>query len=204
MKLSNEVKKTACIILSGGNSSRMKTHKALLPFSQNKNFLQHIIGVYLNTGLSDIVVVKNEDINLNPKQYPNATIINNNHPEKGRIYSIQLGLQQLSEHTDCFIQNIDNPFVTKQLLSDLLKHQNKADFISPVYYDKGGHPVLLSGIILNKIRTITDNKTTLRDILSDFNRYKVVTNDERCILNINTPDDYSQYFSFNQKPAILS
>lgn len=203
MNLVKVAKKTACIILSGGNSSRMGTHKALLPFSHYENFLQHIIGIYLNAGISGIIVVKNEDINLNPTQYPNATIITNNHPEKGRINSIQLGLQAIGENQDCFIQNIDNPFVTEQLLCGLLLHQNEADYISPVYNDIGGHPVLLSNLALNKIRSNTNGEMTLRDILNDSIRYKVVTNDERCILNINTPDDYSQYFSLNLKKATL-
>lgn len=204
MKLVNKGKKTACIILSGGNSSRMGTHKAILPYSQNENFLLHIITVYRNAGISNIIVVKNEDIKLDPNNYHNASFITNSHPEKGRIYSIQLGLRQISNNEDCFIQNIDNPFVTDSLLSDLLLHRNMADYITPVYNDKGGHPVLLSYQILEKIKVIADTEITLRDILNDFTRYKLATDDERCTLNINTPADYSQYFSLHQKTAIIS
>ncbi len=204
MKLVNDGKKTACIILSGGNSIRMGTHKAILPYSQNETFLQHIIGIYLNTGISEIIVVKNKDITINPDQSQNVTFITNNHPEKGRIYSIQLGLQQINKENDCFIQNIDNPFVTEELLSDILVNRNEADYITPVYKDKGGHPILISSLILNKIRSITDSEIMLREILSDFTRYKVVTSNEHCILNINTPDDYSKHFSYNPKSARLS
>jgi len=201
----NGFEQTICVILSGGISSRMKTHKALLPFSDNKSFLQHIIEVYQKAGISMIYVVKNHEIDLG--EFNNGAhmpgVIENRYPEKGRLFSLQLGLKAAPGVSYCFIQNIDNPFVTVKLIQNLFAVRTEAAFISPEYESRGGHPVLISELVINRIKGLTDYKGTLREILDEFSRYKLTTDDEQCIRNINTPEDYEAYFG-NLKTTAFS
>ncbi len=192
-----EKDKMICMILSGGLSSRMHTHKALLPFSANQNFLQHIIEAYQNAGINKIIVIKNKEIDLPGMELDKNgyLLVNNSYPEKGRLFSIQLGISAAPDADYCFIQNIDNPFVTKELIEQLAAHKLTAGFVSPDYNGKGGHPVLLSSAILKRIEGITDYGITLREVLSEFPRYKFLTDDERCTRNFNTKEEYEQYFS---------
>ncbi len=187
----------ACIILTGGLSSRMESHKALLPFSLHQNFLQHIIEVYQQAGLKEIIVVKNKEIDFAglESEINGISTVNNCFPEKGRLYSIQLGLLAAPDAGFCFIQNIDTPFVTTKIIHQLAEHKACADYISPEFNGKGGHPVLLSASILKTIAGLIDYTQTLRDVLAGFSRYKIPTTDEQCTLNINTKEDYEQYFS---------
>ncbi len=189
--------KMVCVILSGGLSSRMESHKALLSFSASHNFLQHIIDVYHTAGIENIFVVKNKEIDLSGLELEKIgiRIVNNYYPEKGRLYSIQLGLLATQGADFCFIQNIDNPFVTSGIIQQLAAHKIRADYISPDYNGHGGHPVLLSSGISRAIADITDYNKTLREVLSKFNRFKLITEDDQCIRNINTPQDYEEYFS---------
>jgi len=187
------------IILSAGVSQRMNTHKALLQYSVSENFLQHIISVYRESGVNNITVVANPEIidTFNSDSFKGISIVANNFPERGRLFSLHLGLKTEPDVDFCFVQNIDDPFVTKEIIETLCKSATKADYITPVYRDKGGHPVLISLKVIRHILTINKFNVTLRDELEKFNRYKIEMNDEKILANINTVEDYKKYFQFD-------
>jgi CTP:molybdopterin cytidylyltransferase MocA len=188
----------ACIILSGGLSSRMKRHKALLPFSKDENFLQHIINVYQNAGVQKIIVVKNSDIDLSKYQvHDSISILENPFPGKGRLYSIQLGVSKATTAKYLFIQNIDNPFVNEALIESLLKARRQSDYITPIHNNRGGHPILISNNIIKKIRSLTKYDMTLREVLNDFKRHIVAAEDDTCLVNINEAIDYETFILKN-------
>jgi len=193
--------KTACIILSGGLSSRMNTHKALLRFSERQNFLEHIIEIYHQAGVKKIIVVKNVNIKLSDRWADNnmVSIVENHFPEMGRLYSLQLGTMAMDSAAYSFIQNIDNPFVTTHLLAQLLEVRKKADHISPEYKGKGGHPVLISPVVVSKIRGMKEYDNTLRDLLRPYCRYKLITDDEHCIVNINDQEAYETHIKMKRE-----
>jgi CTP:molybdopterin cytidylyltransferase MocA len=194
----------ACIILSGGLSTRMKYHKALLRYSDNQNFLQHIIEVYLDAGVQKIIVIKNNSINFSSKNADTkrVSIINNTFPELGRIYSLQLGLNEISSVDYCFIQNIDNPFVTAGLIEELYNARSYAAYVTPMYNNIGGHPIVISSAIIKCLKQLDDYQTTLRDTLEPFTRHRLATADENCILNINLPSDYQKLHLIQDKNPI--
>ena len=187
---------TSCVILSGGFSSRMGAHKALLRYSEQENFLEHIISIYRGAGIDNIIVVKNSSIDLGDLSVDSTVrIVDNYFPEKGRLYSVQLGLKCSPPVDHCFIQNIDNPFVTVPLLQQLLDAATLADYITPVYRDAGGHPILVSSAVIVNILDAQDHNLTLRDVLGLFRRHKLEASDEKCTLNINLPADYREHFN---------
>jgi CTP:molybdopterin cytidylyltransferase MocA len=187
------------IILSGGLSARMKKHKALLRFSAQQNFMQHIIEEYHNAGITNIVVVKNIDINSDELQIelPEVSIVDNPSPEKGRLYSIQLGLKKSTGAEHYFIQNIDNPFVTSDLINNLFAVKASADYVAPQFQNMGGHPILISSVIAKEILSLKEYNKTLRDVLKGFTCRKLHADNEHCILNINLPSDYEKLFLSN-------
>lgn len=187
------------IILSAGFSSRMKQAKFSLIYDKQKIFLEKIIDEYLNFGCKEIVVVMNkEGIKLKEKLqliFPkNVKFIQNNHPEYERFYSLQLGIKSSGNCENIFIQSIDNPFVTQNLLSLLIQNKNDADYIIPSYNNKGGHPILISKKIINSIKKEDNYNIILKDFLRNFTKFHVKTNDEKILLNINTMDIYNDLF----------
>ena len=186
-----------CIILSGGFSSRMKKHKALLPYTGDENFLQHLVNTYISAGVQNIIIVMNAAINFNGINQPNTnlTFVKNFHPEKGRMYSLQLGMNTVSETGYCYIQNIDTPFVSKNLIIDLYNNKDKADYITPVFENKGGHPILVSPAVINEIKQTENYEFNLKELLEKFSRYRVQVEDNHCLININKPEDYKKLFS---------
>ena len=193
------MKNIAAIILAGGESSRMKQPKAFLKFDNHITFVEKIIYEYQLAGIDKIIIVINYSYLDSEKerilsQFDTKIIrVYNKHPEKGRQYSLYLGISMLHESENCFIQNIDNPFVKANLIRSMIPLIQKEAYISPTFKGKGGHPVLLSNSICNHILNMKDHKLTLRDVLIKFNKITIPAN-ASVLININTEQDYKQYF----------
>lgn len=193
------MKKSNCavIILAGGKSERMGFPKPFLNL-RHSFFLEKIVDEYIQSGIEKILVVLNEE--LLHKKYEkyiqrissNALIIKNGNPEKGRFYSIKSGLENLLSYEFCYIQNIDNPFVKSDIIQKLWVNRNESGFTSPVYKDRGGHPVLLSGKIVNHIIGVNHQDARLDEVLRMFPNTKIEVNDESILMNINTYEEYEQ------------
>lgn len=196
MKPAPSHKSISCLVLSGGLSQRMRSHKALLPFSKNETFIEHIINVYQRAGIEKVIVVLNKAIQTDilKSERKNIQWIVNDSQEKGRLYSIQLGLSCATETDFVFIQDVDNPFVTAELIHQLIASSEKGDYITPIFNNKGGHPVLISSEVRQGILDRKNDGKSLREVLSDFERFKVNTSDECIHRNINTMEDYEKYF----------
>jgi len=183
------------IILAAGLSERMGRSKAFLKWDKNTTFLEKIIQEYSSFGSGKVIVVGYRQILsdfLAITEYSN--IIINPNPEKGRMGSIKLGIKELPINSACYIQNIDNPFVTGEVLNAMNNFIKPDAYVVPMYAEKGGHPVLVSPEIIKEISLIDDPDYDLRKILNDFKRMEVKTNDEKILLNINTLSDYQKYF----------
>lgn len=187
------------IILAGGHSSRMGTPKPWLT-KGNTTFLAAIIQSYLQIGISDIVVVLNDNFtssqwkNELTKASKNAIIIKNYSPEKGRLFSLQLGLNEIKSDK-AFIHNVDNPFVEIETLKLLLQHSQKEDITIPSYDKKNGHPVVISKKVKEEILNNYLHYSTLKDIFSKFKKKYVEVDSNSIHININTPKDLATLFN---------
>ena len=189
-EITNEVE-TNVVILAGGNSSRMEYPKVWLPFDEEQTILEHIISEYNAIGYKKIVVVLNKLFiegysELINRLDESVIIVRNENPNKGRIYSLKLGIKYLLSFCDnqtgnraghTFIHNVDNPFAGYLTLTALLK-QHFFDYARPVYNERGGHPILVSNGILETILHADDD-----EILSDLRKriqMNIVTFGKRC------------------------
>ncbi len=197
MDRAKQIVNIASIILSAGKSERMKLQKAMLPFSDEENFLEHIVRVYQNAGIKKITVVVNSllEKNIKDEKFTGVTFVINSFIERGRVYSLKQGLSSCPDAVYCFVQNIDNPYVTSEVILKLLNSAASGDYITPVYKGKGGHPVLLSAKAIRYILNVKSDDLRLNEILEPFNRVRVEVDDENILTNINTQQDYGKYFS---------
>ena len=192
--------KTGVIILAGGNSSRFGTPKPFLPFDKTSTFLEKIVYVYKDFGCHDIILVLNQKYseifnNTFPENFrTELKIVYNSNPGLGRFYSLKLGADSVRDTEFCFIQNIDNPFTDEYILKKLFENRNENSFVSPLYKNKGGHPVLIPGQIIEKIRDETDISLNTKDFLNRFNKIGVEVENDKILANINSPEDYKEYF----------
>ena len=195
---SNKRSQFSVLILAGGNSSRMKFPKTWLKID-NTTFLEKIITTYQNFGVKNIVVVINPKFCVEPwknklKTLKNqTTIIENTEVEKGRLYSIQLGLQQITIADFVFIQNIDNPFIDKNVLEQLIQNRCETGVTVPTFNQKGGHPILINRAIKNQLINTFNYSITLHDVINQFERKNIEVDDERILINMNTPEEYKEF-----------
>jgi len=192
-------KNLVVIVLAGGISRRLNFQKPFLPFDANQTFIEKIVKEYFDFGcLSIIIVISKEFSNGNIisklKNSFNVKIVINEHTSLGRFYSIKLGVDQIGKEEYCFFQNVDNPFIDASLLEKLYSKRNIESYVIPVYNGKRGHPVLAGNKMIERIRSENDMNSNLRNILHEYQGVEVITDDNRILANINTPEDYKMFF----------
>ncbi len=197
----------AGVILAAGDSSRMGTDKALLPWpplvagqppSRDTFLSAAICSLMSATDFVLIVAGKNESA-LAPIVYANgASLVTNPHPGRGQFSSLQVGLQEvLNRGRDAaIITLVDRPPVTAatvQLLRHALESSSENIWaVVPEFSGKHGHPYLvgreLMEVFLQAPATASAREVEHR--YQDHIQY-VEVSDPFVALNINTPEDYA-------------
>jgi molybdenum cofactor cytidylyltransferase len=196
----NNSKKYSAIILSAGKSSRMGVPKFSLRFNETSTFLENIINEYFKFGCNEIVVVLNPDSasylkQLDLKLPSNTKVVINEHPEWERFYSLKLGAKGLKIPTNTFVSNIDNPFVSQDVLNCLASKGEGFNYVNPTFNRKGGHPFLISEKVIVDLINEEQDQIHLKEFLFSYNRKSVEVRDEKILVNINTEEEYKQYFN---------
>ncbi len=196
--------KVGAIILAAGFSSRMKNEKSHLLYANGTSFAKHLIQEYQKSKIQQINVIwrKHEIgeplISIQEKD-PFLSFIYNSSPEKGRNYSIQLGLQSLKHFDYIFIQNIDNPFTTTELINKMLEYAKEDAAVIPNYKNSNGHPVLLPKKQFQKIISTELAQIDFKQIIWKKDPILFPWNNKNILANINTKDDYKKWFN-NSNP----
>ncbi len=191
---------TAAIIAAAGDSTRMGTPKALLRHSSGSNFAGFLVNSYKLFGCAPVVLVVNPQLELPEIQSDCFELIVNPQPSRGRSYTIMLGLHKVPEGSPCFIHNVDNPFMEHELHDAMIGKSAPDNYVVPVFNGHGGHPILLGSSIADILRNRNDI-SDFRQVLHDFHRVEIPYDDKRILLNINSPEDYDQYF-FGHLPEV--
>jgi len=197
----------AGVILAAGESSRMGTDKALLPWPPQVAGKPPSKDTFLSTAIrslmsaTDFVVIvagKNEAV-LAPIAYANgASVITNPDPSRGQFSSLQVGLHEvLNRGRDAaVITLVDRPPVasaTVQLLREAFESAGQNIWaVVPELSGKHGHPYLAGRELIEKFLQASPTASA-RDIehrYQDRIQY-VAVKDPFITLNVNTPDDYA-------------
>lgn len=191
-------KRFGVVILAAGHSKRMGSDKANLLFTKEHTFLDQLILQYSLTDISQIAIIAQDSKILSFASQNNIPIsfIQNMHPEKGRSYSIYLGLQQLKELDFVFIQNIDNPFTTKELIELMINQAQDKNVLFPYVNEKRAHPVLLPFSLVNQILSEDVSSFDFKKYLSSFPSQHLPWLDSRLRANINTMEEYKKWIKF--------
>jgi molybdenum cofactor cytidylyltransferase len=194
----------AGLILAAGESSRMGTDKALLPWpptegASRETFLSAAIRS-LDPGTDFVLVVvgKNEP-ELAPIVYANgASLVTNPDPNRGQFSSLQIGLREiLNRGRDAaIITLIDRPPVkpeTVQALRDAFENAPQNIWaVVPEYSGKHGHPYVAGREMIERFlrEPPAGNARDIEHRNQEHISYLTVS-DPFATLNINTPEDYS-------------
>lgn len=196
------------VILSAGESTRMGTDKALLPWppatpgpaATGQTFLSAAISAFsLYTEMIIVVAGKNEP-DLAPIVYANgAFLVTNPDPGRGQFSSLQVGLQEvLNRGRDAaMVTLVDRPPANSATLQKLC--QAFADALArskwavvPEYGGKHGHPIILGREMMEKFLKAPATATA-REIEHQHQEHieYVPVDDPLVTLNVDTPQDYA-------------
>lgn len=197
----------AGVILAAGESLRMGTDKALLPWPpraagqlpSTESFLSAAIrSLALSTDFVVVVAGQNEAA-LAPVVYANgASIVVNPDPSNGQFSSLQIGLHEvLNRGRDAaLITLVDRPpanVATVQTLRDSFEAAPQSVWaLIPEFSGKHGHPFVAGREIIERFlrEPVTGNARDVEHRHQDHVQYLAV-NDVNVALNINTPEDYA-------------
>jgi molybdenum cofactor cytidylyltransferase len=197
----------AGVILAAGDSSRMGTDKALLPWPppvagqppSKETFLSAAVrSLTLATDFILVVAGKNEAA-LAPVAYANgASLVTNPDPSRGQFSSLQVGLHEvLNRGRDAaVITLVDRPPVsaaTVRLLRDAFESASQNIWaVVPEHSGKHGHPYL-AGRELIEVFLQASPAATAREVEHRYQEHiqYIAVNDPFVALNINTPEDYA-------------
>ena len=197
----------AGVILAAGESSRMGTDKALLPWPplvagqplSNETFLSSAIRSFaLSTDFVVVVVGRNEAA-LAPIAYANgASVVTNPDPDRGQFSSLQVGLHEvLNRGRDAaMITLVDRPPVGRATIQTLREAFEAAApyvwAVVPEVAGRHGHPYLVGREFIEVFvqAPATGNAREVERRYQEHIQY-VAVDDSFVALNINTPQDYA-------------
>jgi molybdenum cofactor cytidylyltransferase len=191
---------SAAVILAAGFSGRMGKPKLALPFDKHRTFVEKIVDVFRTSGVQKVVLVVNAEGKewlKRKKIFPEeekVTVVFNAFPERERFFSVKTGMQRVKEARAVFLHNIDNPFIPETLLPALAETFRPGGYSVPQYEGHGGHPVLFSREIVQDIVHYPGYDINLRDFLQSYPKLVYPVEDNRVLININSPEQYQRYF----------
>jgi molybdenum cofactor cytidylyltransferase len=202
------------VILAAGESSRMGTDKALLPWPPpvagvsptGQTFLSAAIQTLSPLSEMVIVVVGKNEPNLAPIVYANgASVVRNLEPERGQFSSLQVGLQEVLSHgrDAAIVTLVDRPpanFVTLQALCNAFARMGHDKWaVVPEYHGQHGHPFLVAREMI-EIFLKAASTANAREIEHHHQQHieYVVVDDPFVTLNVDTPAEYAALVSLPQ------
>ena len=197
----------AGVILAAGESSRMGTDKALLPWPpeiagqprSKDSFLSAAIRSFSLSTDFVVVVAGNNEAALAPIAYAHAaSVIVNPDPSRGQFSSLQVGLHEVLNHgrDAAMITLVDHPPVNRATIQ-LLRNAFEAALaniwaVVPEHAGKHGHPYLVGRELIELFlqAPATASAREIEHRYQDRVQYLAV-DDPFVALNINTPADYA-------------
>jgi molybdenum cofactor cytidylyltransferase len=186
----------AGLILAAGESSRMGTPKATLPY-RGRTFLEWIVQTLREGGLERIVVVlghQAEDIRRQIKIEAAQVVINPDY-RSGQTSSLQVGLRTLiaEELEGTLLCLVDHPAVAAETVKRIVAtfRQCGAPLVIPTYQGRRGHPVLIGRQVFGELLGLACDAGAD----SVVRRYRPATQyveveDEGIVMDVDDPESY--------------
>lgn len=194
----------SAIILAAGESKRMGQPKMLLKWG-NSTVLEHVISVFANAGVEDIVVVTGaarEEVEkivaVAQTSYPVRSVFNEGFIEGEMLSSIQCGLRDLAEKDSsaALIALGDQPQVREGSVwrvCEMFKETGNP-LVVPSYHMRRGHPWLVERSLWDDILAIRAPQTPRDFLNARANQIKYVeVDDEGILADLDTPEQYQAY-----------
>jgi molybdenum cofactor cytidylyltransferase len=187
----------AAVLLAAGESTRMGTIKALLPWQRGLSILASQVQALRDSDYSPIIVVLGHEAARLRREVPmvsGVTVVENFRYAKGRATSVVRGVQEVPPNVEgVLIASVDQPRPA-DMLSTLRQAflRERPAIALPAYEGRTGHPPLFAGTLLPELLAVTEERDGLREVVSRHREelLLVTTDTSLALANLNTQEDY--------------
>ncbi|HXO45633.1 MAG TPA: nucleotidyltransferase family protein [Candidatus Cybelea sp.] len=183
----------AAVILSGGESRRMGSPKALVPY-RGKTFVEHLLEVtrHGRIGVTRIVAGAHaREIQERLSPWADQIVVNADWA-KGQLSSIQAAIRSLPEGSTegMILCPVDHPIISAELVAKLVAEfdlSGKA-IVLPAYHGRRGHPVIFRAGLYQELLDASPELGARQVVWAHApDVCEVSTEEQGVILNINDP-----------------
>jgi len=193
----------AAVILSAGESRRMGSPKALLPY-HDQTFLEHLLDITTHPKIACQRVVLGagaEEIIQRTGVERAKTVLNPDWRE-GQLSSIQCALRALAPQSPdgILLCLVDQPLITSALVQSLIEafYRSGKAVVLPVYRGRRGHPVIFSRRLFDELLAAPLDKGAREVVRAHAQDVEEVpTEEEGCVLNLNDPATFRRASGVN-------
>lgn len=183
----------AAVILAAGESRRMGSPKAVVPF-RGISFVQHLVGAtrHARIGVTRIILGADAE-KIQPKLGVDpALVVVNAEWDQGQLSSIQAGIRSLPDNTEGMILcPVDHPLVSGNLVSQLIKQFDSSGKLIalPTFRSRRGHPVIFRASLYDELLTAPGDVGARQVVWAHAQDViEVPTEEEGVVLNLNDPE----------------
>jgi molybdenum cofactor cytidylyltransferase len=184
----------AALILAAGESRRMGSPKALIPY-HGLTFVEHLLAATRLPRIGETRVVLGAGAEEIRARLPvkDSQIVINDAWESGPLTSIQAGLRSLPEEgvEAALICPVDHPLVTLRLIGAIVAAFDRSGkaIVLPTYLGRRGHPVLFASRLFSELMGApldVGARAVVRAHRGEIE--EVPTEEEGVVLNLNDPE----------------
>ena len=186
------------VLLAAGESSRMGSPKALLPW-RGTTLVEYQMNSLLQGGCDKVIVVTGKyDVEMAPLLKDRPGIIRAYNPKfrEGKTTSIKAGIWELPDDINSIVLlAVDQPRPAWVIEKVLKVHTDfGSDVTSPGYDGHGGHPLVFDAKLRTELAAITEEGEGVRAIFRkpDIDHHRVKFDSAIVRLDINTPEAYEK------------
>ena len=184
----------AAAILSGGESRRMGSPKALIPY-RGTTFAGHLLNVvkHPRVGIVRVVLGAGADKIRERLQLDPAVVVLNSNWEQGQLSSIQAAIRSLPENETAglVLCPVDHPIVSAELVAKLIAEFDASGkaVVLPAYRGRRGHPVIFRASLYNELLAASPDVGARQVVWAhQADVVEVPTEEKGIVLNLNDPE----------------
>ena len=184
------------VILAAGNSSRMGTSKALLPWIKS-TLIKELVDKYLQLNQEVIVVSGSNHKALLNLQLQTSHIVENTNYEQGMGKSIAVGVNYVQSYfpkaKGIFILTVDQPFISLSHLQNMLAvFKSNTIVVSSSEQGYRGIPSLFSATYFKELVALEDDRGAKPVCFKHKTRLQIVQTAHEDLDDMDTPEMYQK------------
>jgi len=184
------------VILAAGNSNRMGTSKALLPWKKS-TLIKELVDKYLQLNQEVIVVSGSNHKALLNLQLQTSHIVENTNYEQGMGKSIAVGVYYVQSHfpkaKGVFILTVDQPFISLSHLQNMMAvFKSNTIVVSSSEQGYRGIPSLFSATYFKELVALEDDRGAKPVCFKHKTRLQIVQTAHEDLDDMDTPEMYQK------------